>query len=85
MNTHDAICNTFVVIAHDANFHAGWKQLHALFLITFHSFRQWIDIMLTKDGIHTLVNVVIVNSTKANLFCQYYITRGFVAFKVAQA
>lgn len=41
--------------------------------------------MLTKDGIRTLVEFVIVDSTKANLFCRYYITQGFVAFKIAQA
>jgi len=41
--------------------------------------------VFTKDGIRTLPNLVIVNPTWMNLFCQSCITWGFVASKVAQA
>jgi hypothetical protein len=32
----------------------------------FNSSRPWIDIVLTKDGIHTLVDIVIANPTRAD-------------------
>jgi hypothetical protein len=53
--------------------------------MTFHSFRRWVDIMLTKDGIHTLANVVIVDPTQADLLCWSYVTWRFVASKTTQA
>ncbi len=63
----------------------GLKQLHTLPSITFHSFYQRGDIWLTKDGIHTLVDVVIVDPTWIDLFCWSYITWGFVTFEATQA
>jgi hypothetical protein len=41
--------------------------------------------MLTKDGIRTLANVVIVDSTRVDLFPQSYATQGFVALDAIQA
>jgi hypothetical protein len=61
IGTHDAICNTFVAIAQDASFHMGREQLHVLPSTTFNSFRQRIDIVLTKYGICTLVDIVITD------------------------
>jgi len=58
--THDAVRDTFVAIAHDANFHVGQKQLS---LNTFNSSHQRVNIMFIKDGIRTLINIVIVDST----------------------
>jgi hypothetical protein len=84
MGTHDAICDTFVVITRDVDFHVKWKQLHALLSTTFHSFHWWVDIMLTKDGIHTLVNVVIANPTWVDLLHQSYATKKFVTFEIIQ-
>jgi hypothetical protein len=45
----------------------GWKQSHALLSITFNSSCWWVDIVLTKDDICTLVDIVIVDPTQANL------------------
>jgi len=59
--THDAICNTFAAITQDVSFHVGWEQLHVFPLMTFNSSCQWIDIVLTKDGICTLTNIVIID------------------------
>ncbi len=81
MNTHDVIHGTFVVIAKDGDFHVGWKQLHTLPSTTFHSFHQQVGIVLTKDGICTLVDVVIANPTWADLLCQSCATQGFVTFE----
>jgi hypothetical protein len=41
--------------------------------------------VFTKDGIHTLVDVVIVDPTQANLIHQSYTTRRFATFEVVQA
>ncbi len=63
MGTHEVVYDTFVAIAWDVGFHVGQKKLHALLLGTFNSSHQQIDIVLTKDGIRTLVDIVIVNPT----------------------
>jgi len=41
--------------------------------------------VLTKDGIHTLIDVVIVDPTQADLLHQSYTTQRFVAFEAVQA
>jgi hypothetical protein len=41
--------------------------------------------MLTKDGIHTLADIVIVDPTWVDLFPWSYATQGFVNFDVTQA
>jgi hypothetical protein len=41
--------------------------------------------VLTKNDIHTLVDIVITNSMQATLFPQSCATQRFVAFDVAQA
>jgi hypothetical protein len=48
----------------------------------FNSFGQWVDIVFTKDGIRDLVDVVIANSTWADLLSRSFATQGFVAFDV---
>jgi hypothetical protein len=40
--------------------------------------------MLTKDGIHTLANVFIVDPTQVDLLPQSCATQGFVAFDATQ-
>jgi hypothetical protein len=67
--THDAIHDTFFVIARNVDLHVGWEQLHAFPSITFNSFHRQIDIVPTKDGICTLANVVIMNPTWVDLWC----------------
>jgi hypothetical protein len=67
MKTHDAICNTFAAITWDVGFHMGQKQLHALLSNMFNSSYQQVDIMLTKDGICTLIDIVITNPTQVDL------------------
>jgi hypothetical protein len=58
--THDAICNTFATITWNAGFHAWQEQLYALPSTTFNSSCRRVNIVLTKDDIYTLANVVIV-------------------------
>ncbi len=41
--------------------------------------------MLTKDGLHTLVDIVIVNPTCVDLFPQSCTTQGFATSNIAQA
>ncbi len=65
-------------------FPCGTRTIHALPSTTFNSSRRWIDIVFTKNGIHTLINVVIADLTQAILFPQSYGTQGFAAFDVVQ-
>jgi hypothetical protein len=41
--------------------------------------------VLTKDEIHTLTNVVIVNPTRADLFPQFHATKKFVTYDATQS
>jgi hypothetical protein len=68
IETHDVICDTFVASTRDANFHMGWEQLHPLPSTTFNSFCRSIDIVFTKNDIHTLADIVIVDPTWTYLF-----------------
>ncbi len=45
---------------------------------------QQINIVLAKDGIHTLVNIIIANPMNVNLFLQSCATQGFIAFNAIQ-
>jgi hypothetical protein len=85
IGTHDAICDTFASIAQDVGFHVGREQLYVLRSTTFSSFHRQIDIVLTKNGIHTLVNVVIANPTQADSFPQSCATQGFAISNATQA
>ncbi len=50
------------------------------------NFSCWqVNIVLIKDGIHTLVDIVITNPTWTYLLPQFYVTQGFVAFDAIQA
>jgi hypothetical protein len=61
----------------------GQEQLHALPSTTFNFSCRRIDIVLTKDGIYTLVDFVIADPR--NLFPQFCAIQRFVAFDVVQA
>jgi hypothetical protein len=77
--THDAIHDTFVVIAGNVGLHVGREQLHALPSITFNSFRWQVDIVFTKDDICPLANVVIMNPTWVDL---WHVPKFFVGRKL---
>jgi hypothetical protein len=51
-------------LVQDSNFHMGQKQLPSTIINFSH---QQVDIVVTKDGIRTLVNIVIANPTHVNL------------------
>jgi hypothetical protein len=85
IGTHDAIRNTFATIARDVGFHVRRKQLHVFPSTTFNFSHQQVNIVLTKDGIRTLIDVVIANPTQANLLHQSCATQGFATFDAAQA
>jgi hypothetical protein len=85
MKTHDAIHDTFATITRDVGFHVKQKQLHAFLSTSFKSFRHQIDIVFTKNGIHTLINIIIANPTQMNLFPQSHAIQEFVASNATQA
>jgi hypothetical protein len=76
---------TFATIAQDVGLHMGWKQLYVLPSNTFNYSCWWINIVLTKNGIRTLVDVVITNLTRADLLPRSCTTQRFVTSNVAQA
>jgi hypothetical protein len=80
--THDAIHDTFVAITQDVGFHVGQKQVYLFLSTMFNSFPQRINIVLTKNGIHTLVDITIVDPTQANLLPRSYAIIGFSTFNV---
>jgi hypothetical protein len=85
IRTHDVIYDTFVAIAWNVGFHLGRKQLHALLSTTLNSFHQWINIMLTKNDIHILIDVVIRDPIRTDLFPRSCAIQGFVTFDAIQA
>jgi hypothetical protein len=85
MQIHDGIHDIFFIIAWDVGFYVGWKQLHALFSTTF-NFSHWqINIVLTKDGICTLADIVIANPIWVDLFPRFCATYGFATSNTTQA
>jgi hypothetical protein len=80
---HDVICNTFAAIARDGGFHVRREQLHALFSTTFNSLCQWVNVVITKDGIRTVADVIIADPTWANLLHRSCVTQ--VASDTTQA
>jgi hypothetical protein len=52
---------------------------------TINSSHRQVNIIFTKDGIRTLVDVVVVDPTQANLFPRSCATQGFATFDATQA
>jgi hypothetical protein len=74
IGTYDVIHDIFSTIVQYDGFYMGREKLHVFPLATFNSFNRWINIVLTKDGIHTLVNIVISDPTCVNLLPQFCTT-----------
>jgi len=72
IGTHDEICDIC-------------KHLHVFPLTMFNPSRRWVDIVLTKDGNCTMVDVIIIDATCVDLFIRSYTTQGFVASNATQA
>jgi len=68
----------------DIGFHVLWKQVHILSSLFSQFFCWWVDIVLLIDSICTLVDVIIVNFTWANLVSWTTFSREVVASLVAQ-
>jgi hypothetical protein len=45
-------------------FYVSCEQIHVLLSPSLQSIRQWVDIVLSTNGIHILVDVVIVDGTQ---------------------
>jgi hypothetical protein len=61
------------------------NKLHALPSTTFNSFRQQVNIVLTKYNICTLANVIITNPMRIDLFPQSCAIQRFASSNVVQA
>jgi hypothetical protein len=82
---HDAVHDAFITIAWNVGFHMWSKQLHALPSTIINSTCQQVNIVLTKDDIHTLVDIVIVNPMQAYLLPWFCATQELDAFNAASA
>jgi hypothetical protein len=78
MRTYDVVHDTFATIVQDVGYHMGQKQVHVFSSTMFNSFCSQVDIVLTIDDIHTLINVVIVDPTHVDLLPRSYTTQRFV-------
>ncbi len=83
--THDTIQDFFVSIVQNAGFHVGWKQLHVLPSTMLNSSSRQVNVVLIKNGICTLANVVIANLMHADLLPHSCTTQRFVTFDATQA
>jgi hypothetical protein len=78
--THDVVHDTFVTIVRDDGFHVGWEQLHVFPSNMFNSSCWQVDIVLTKDDICTLIDIIIIDPTRMDLLFRFCTTQGFVAY-----
>ncbi len=58
--THDVVRNFFTSFI---GFHVSCEQTHVFWMPFFYSSWQWVDIVLTSDGIRILVNIILVDLT----------------------
>jgi hypothetical protein len=77
--THDAIRNIFTTFTP-----CGMKTITRTSFNHIPLLSSQVNIVFTKDGICTLIEVVIADWTRMELFCQSYRTQRFVVSKVAQ-
>jgi hypothetical protein len=79
-------CNLWYLCCHYMKcwFHVGQEQLHVFLSNMFNPFCWQVNIVFTKDGIHTLANVVIIDLMWVDLFPQFCATQRFVASNVVQ-
>jgi exonuclease I len=65
---HDVVCDIFITIMRNVDFHVRQKQLHMFVLTMSNSFHRQINSVLTKNEILTLTNAIITDPTQINLF-----------------
>jgi hypothetical protein len=80
---HDAVHDTFITIMGDIGFHMGREQLHTLPSTTFNFICQQVNIVLTKDDIHALTDIVIVDPMRTYLLPWSCATQELDAFNAA--
>jgi len=67
MTTHNSVYNTFASIAKGTRFHVLHEHIHVLSLPSLKYLSQWVNIMLTTYGAHTLIDFIIVNPIQTHL------------------
>jgi hypothetical protein len=78
MTSHDVVQNVFAAIAKKNEISCLQKQTHVLLLPTLQYSCCRVEIVLLVDGVHTLVDVVIVDPTQIDLVLQVVFSRGVV-------
>jgi hypothetical protein len=79
MTTHNVVYDTFASIAKGTTFHVLHEHIHGLSLPSLKFLSQWVDIMLTTYGAHTLIDFIIVNPIQTYLVLWFVVSWGVVA------
>jgi hypothetical protein len=67
MITYNIVYNTFASIAKGTRFHFLHEHIHVLSLPSLKSLSQWVNIMISTYGAHTLIDFIIVNPIQTHL------------------
>jgi len=78
--------NVFAYIIKEINLHVTLEQLHVFSSSTLQTFKWYVDIVLSKDGVHTSINIVIViplmqHFFVLNTFCTWFLTPAYLLFQ----
>jgi hypothetical protein len=82
--SHDVVQGGFAYIMKDARFHVLWEQTHIFLPLFLQSFYWRVDIVLSIDGIHTLVDVVITDFIQTYLVSRVALSCGVVVIVMTQ-
>jgi hypothetical protein len=85
MASHDVVWNAFVAIAKDVRFHILRKQTHVLLPLALQSLHCWVNIVLSVNGVCTLLYIVIANPIQVDLVLRTTFSPRVVAIVAAPA
>jgi hypothetical protein len=77
--------DAFVAIATNVGFHISREQTHVLPPLSLYFLHRQVDIVLSIDGVCTLVYVIIANSTQVDLILQDVFSHGVATIVTTHA
>jgi hypothetical protein len=84
MASHDVVWDVFTTITIDVRFHVSQEQTHVLPPHALQFLCHWVDIVLLINGVHTLVDIVIVDPIQVDLVPQVIFSCGVLTIVVIQ-
>jgi hypothetical protein len=85
ITSNDVVRNVFASTTKDKWFHVSYEKTHVLSPLSLQSSHQQVDIVLSTNGIHTLVNMVIDDPTRGDLVSQVVPFRKVIMMMTTQA